>query len=122
MKSFEYQNVYKEAREFRILVSTLCTKLPKEEKYKLADRMKRTALSITAQIAEGFRRFHFQENKQFCRIARGSFSEMHEHLNVALNEGFIDKEERLRYITEKDKIMRLLNGDINYLRKAKTEK
>lgn len=119
MKSFEELIVYQEARKFRNEISELCRRLPKEEKYRLADQMIRASRSVSAQIAEGFGRFHHQENIQFCRVARGSLMELHEHLNVALDEGFLTSEKYQELIMAKENTMRLLNGYINYLKKAK---
>jgi hypothetical protein len=72
--SFEDLEVYKLAREFSNQVSQLIKKLPKEEEYNLKGQMRRAKLSMTNNIAEGFGRFHFQENIQFCRQSR-HFSE-----------------------------------------------
>ncbi len=65
--SFEDLEVYKLAREFSKKVNDLIKKLPKEEEYNLKGQMRRAKLSMTNNIAEGFGRFHFQENIQFCR-------------------------------------------------------
>ena len=53
--------------------------LPEEEKYNLSSQMRRAAVSITANIAEGYGRYHYQENIQFCRQSRGVLRmELHE--------------------------------------------
>lgn len=75
LRSFEELEVYKKARTFRMEISQLCKTLPKDELYKLVDQMKRASCSVTNQITEGFGRFHYQENIQYCRIARGSLDE-----------------------------------------------
>ena len=80
-------------REFRKRVYRLIQLLPPDERYCLAQQMRRAAVSITNNIAEGHGRWHFQENIQFCRQARGSLSETLEHLMCAFDEGFITEEE-----------------------------
>jgi len=120
MKSFEELNVYQKARAFRIRISELTRNFPAAEKYRLTDQLIRASRSVTSQIAEGFGRFHYQENIQFCRISRGSLTEIQEHLNTALDEGILDKEKHEELLEEKAEIMRLLNGYINYLKKAKS--
>lgn len=119
MKSFEELKVYQEARMFRMKISKVIRTFPKEEKYRLADQLIRASRSVTAQIAEGFGRFHHQENIQFCRVARGSLMEVHDHINVAWDEGYLPEEVYRHLIESKESSMRLLNGYINYLKKAK---
>lgn len=121
MQSFEDLDVYKKAREFRKEISELVSRFPKEEKYRLSDQMIRASRSVTAQIAEGFGRYHHQENIQFCRIARGSLSEIHDHLNVAIDENLINVDEHSHLIENKEMLMRLINGYINYLRNARNQ-
>ncbi len=65
MKSFEELNCWKKAASLRRKISILVKTFPREEKYRLVDQMIRSSRSAPAQIAEGFGRFHFQENIQF---------------------------------------------------------
>ena len=119
MKSFQDLDVWKKSRVFRKEISILARRLPKEEKYRLVDQMIRSSRSITSNIAEGYGRFHYQENIQYCRQSRGSMEETMDHLITALDEGYIDQER----LEELDKLhtrcIRLINGYINYLRKSK---
>ena len=64
------------AREFSRKVSKLIRSLPKEEDYVLKPQMKRAKISITNNIAEGFGRYHYQENIQFCRHSHASVCEL----------------------------------------------
>ncbi|PIQ49239.1 MAG: hypothetical protein COW03_05910 [Cytophagales bacterium CG12_big_fil_rev_8_21_14_0_65_40_12] len=82
MKSFKDLEAWKKARELRKEISSLSKSFPIEEKYKLSDQIVRAARSVTANIAEGYGRFHYQENIQFCRIARSSLTEVQDHLTV----------------------------------------
>ena len=92
---------------------------PAEEKYRLTDQIIRVARSATSNIAEGYGRFHYQENIQYCRQTRGSLYELIEHLIVAKDEGYISTEELIRFKDEIASCLAVLNGYINYLRKAK---
>ncbi len=83
---------WKSARELTQMVSYLMKNFPKGETFRLKDQVIRSSRSVPANIAEGFGRFHYQENIQFCRIARGSLYETQEHLICALDAGFIDEE------------------------------
>ncbi|MFT7268683.1 MAG: four helix bundle protein, partial [Roseivirga sp.] len=66
--------------------------------------------------------FHYQENIQFCRIARGSLTEVQDHLTVALDEGYIDLQTENKYDLQAEECIRIINGYINYLIKNKQEK
>ena len=70
--TFEDLDVWKYSVEIRQKISRLVKSFPTEEKFRLADQMIRASRSVTANVAEGFGRFHFQESIQFCRQARGS--------------------------------------------------
>ena len=72
MKTFEDLDCWKKATTLRRRLSKLVKRFPQEEKYELVDQITRAARSVTANIAEGFGRFHYQEYAQFCRQSRGS--------------------------------------------------
>lgn len=119
MDSFEELEVWKKSRELRIKISELVKKFPNEEKYKLNDQLIRASRSVTANIAEGFGRFHFQENIQYCRQSRGSLFEILDHLTCAFDEKYIDKEQLLNFKNDIHNILKILNGYILYLKSAK---
>ena len=73
---------------------------------------------MTANIAEGFGRFHHKENIQFCRQARGSLTEVIDHLICAYDEKLIDKETLKDYKDKVENCVKILNGYIAYLKKA----
>lgn len=114
-KSFEDLECWKACTEVRRFITELVKKYPKEEKFALTDDMKRASRSATYNIAEGFGRFHFQENVQFCRISRGSLYEIIDQLITSKDDGYITSEEyeQGRYLITK--ALPLLNGYINYL-------
>lgn len=88
---FETLEVWKQARIFRAMIIDLCKQIPQEERYRLIDQIKRSSRSVTANIAEGYSRFHYLDNIKFCRDARGSLNETLDHLTVAQDEGYIMK-------------------------------
>jgi len=121
MRTFKDLEVWIKYRQLRQEVWTLVKEFPPEEKYRLSDQMIRSSRSPSTQIAEGYGRYHFQENIQFCRIARGSLYEVIDHLSVCLDSHYItsikhDAIENLIY-----ECIRLLNGYISYLVKSKSE-
>lgn len=90
-RSFEDLECWKKATELRRSISCLCNRLPKDEKYRIADQMIRCSRSVTNNIAEGYGRFHYQENIQFCRHGRGSLFELKDHLIICKDECFISE-------------------------------
>jgi len=118
-KSFEDLECWKACTEVRRFITQLVKKYPKDEKYSLVDDMKRAARSTTHNVAEGFGRFHFQENIQFCRISRGSLYELIDQLITSLDEGHITQEEYEKGRDLISKALPLLNGYIRYLSRQK---
>ena len=119
-KSFEELACWQEARKLRNHVSkNVIIKFPVSEKYNLRDQILRSSRSIGGNVAEGFGRFHYQENIQFCRIARGSLYETLDHMIVAIDENYI-KENDLQDFKERfNKCLLILNGYIKYLKDKK---
>ncbi len=118
-KNFEELECWKACREVRKYIAELVKKYPSEEKFRLIDNMLRAARSTTHNIAEGFGRFHYQENIQFCRHSRGSLHELKDQLICSLDEGFIMTEEYKRGVELIGNATALLNGYINYLNRKK---
>lgn len=85
------------------------------------DQMKRCSMSVTNNIAEGFGRFHSQENIQFCRHPRGTLTELLDHLIIACEEEYINEQTLNQYKIETNNNLKVLNGYINYLLKRKEE-
>ena len=117
--TFETLEVWKAARELRKEISSLAKSLPPAEQYRLADQMIRASRSVTANIAEGHGRYHYQENIQFCRQSRGSLYELLDHLTVALDENYIPEETFKSFRTRMFGVTKMLNGYIRYLKGKK---
>ncbi len=120
INSFEDLEVYKKAREFRKDIYKLVKELPEIEKFNLCSQMRRAATSTTNNIAEGFGRYHFQENIQFCRQSRGSINELIEDLNICLDERYINQEKSDKLKNQAIELLKILNGYITYLKRSKS--
>ncbi|MEA3287098.1 MAG: four helix bundle protein [Candidatus Marinimicrobia bacterium] len=107
---------WQNAREVKLFFyNKILPKLPPVEKYNLCDQMRRAAISITANISEGYGRFHYKESAQYYRISRGSLYELKDHLMSCHDLSYIDEilfQDGLHLI-EKAKIS--LNGFINFV-------
>jgi four helix bundle protein len=112
--------VYMLCRNFRKTISAIVVKrFPKTEEYNLKSQVLRSSRSITANIAEGFGRFHHQENIQFCRQSRGSLTETLEHMITAFDEKYINKEVLSEINKDYKECLKELNTYIKYLKAAK---
>jgi len=112
IQTFEDLYVYQLAREFRKSISALAKKLPADERYNLTSQMRRAALSMTNNIAEGVGRYHYQENIQFCRQSRGSIAEIIDDLNACFDEGYIDRGTCNAYKAQAYELIKVLNSYI----------
>ncbi|WP_339810135.1 four helix bundle protein [uncultured Imperialibacter sp.] len=119
LKSFEELECWKAGKELRVFVSKLAKRFPMDERYALTSQIKRSSRSVTNNIAEGYGRFHFQENIQFCRQGRGSLYETLDHLLIAKEEEYIDEPDLIAGRQLIEKTTTILNGYINYLSEAK---
>ena len=119
VKSFEDLECWKQCRTLRLFVAKeLVPNLPKDERYRLGDQLLRAARSTTANIAEGFGRFHYLDNAKFCSNARGSCWEVLDHLITGNDEGFISDDILARGRVLVNSATKLLNGYMNYLKRA----
>jgi four helix bundle protein len=110
---------WQKCRDLRNQVWGLCKSLPKHEDYRLSDQIIRASRSATACIAEGYGRFHYQENIQFCRQARGSLYELIDHMDAALACDYIDTSTAEVTIHQIREAVMVLNGYIKYLGNCK---
>ncbi|PIP13752.1 MAG: four helix bundle protein [bacterium (Candidatus Stahlbacteria) CG23_combo_of_CG06-09_8_20_14_all_40_9] len=119
IRSFEELDVYKLAREFSRKVSELIKILPENENYRLKGQMKRAKLSVTNNIAEGYGRYHYQENIQFCRQSRGSVCELIDDFNECYDERYIDEKYLSSLKQDAYHLIKVLNGYIASIKRQK---
>jgi len=110
MRPHRKLDVWKEAVEFVVAVYQATRSFPKTEQYALADQLRRAAVSIPSNIAEGAARQTKKEFVQFLYIAQGSASEIDTQLEVALKLNYIDESEKDRLDAKLDTIGKMLTG------------
>lgn len=121
-KTFEDLECWKTCRELRLFVSNeIIPMLPKEEKYRLSDQLLRATRSTTANIAEGYGRYHYMDNAKFCNNSRGSCWEILDHLITAYDDGLIPAETLSKGRDLVNTAVKLINGYMNYLKRASKE-
>jgi len=91
IKSFTDLNAYKEARKLVLIIYNTTKNFPQEEKYGLTDQMRRAAVSIASNIAEGFSRSTVKDKCQFYSISYGSLSELQSQLLIAKDLRYINQ-------------------------------
>jgi len=112
---FEDLTCWKRARELRKLLYQLANNLPQYEQFKLASQIRSAASSITANIAEGYGRFNFQEKIYFARIARASALESEDHLYTCLDARYIDQQKFNCLYRECEGVSIAINGYIGFM-------
>jgi four helix bundle protein len=95
MSTSSYQGliVWQKAMELTVEVYKIIKKLPKEETYSLCDQMKRSAVSIPSNIAEGHERGTNKEFIYFLTIARGSRAELETQLQICIKVGYLSEQD-----------------------------
>jgi four helix bundle protein len=122
-KDFTTLVCWKDAREVKLFFyDTILKLLPVEEKYNLNNQIRRASVSATANIAEGYGRFHYQEGIQFYRISRGSIYELKDHLISCYDFKYINQEVYTKGIDLIEKAKVSLSGFIKYIQNQKQNK
>ncbi len=115
-RTFEDLDVYQEAREFRKKMYAVTRRLPDFEKYDLGSQIRRAAVSLTNNIAEGHGRYHFADQVRFFLGSRGSLQELVDDLNVCADENYLEPEKIEALKGEAWRVLGLINGYLRYLR------
>src|SRR5438034_11289522 len=118
--TFEDLEVYQVAREFRKAMYRIAKRLPEYEKFGLTSQVRRAALSLTNNIAEGHGRYHYLDQIKFVLQARGSLQELIDDLNVCTDENYLQAPEIQNLKQQATRVHQLINGYIRYLRERKT--
>ena len=93
----------------------LTEKFPKEEMYGLSIQMRRSAVSIPSNVAEGFRRYHNKEYRQFLYITLGSCAELETQITIAKELKYIRDQEEAALLEKLDHICRMTSNLIKKL-------
>jgi four helix bundle protein len=115
-QTFEDLEVYKAAREFRKAMYAVSRRLPVDEKYVLVPQIRKAAVSLTNNIAEGHGRFHYPDQIRFVLHSRGSLEELVDDLNTCLDESYLTDDEVMQLKEQERGVLILLNGYLRYLR------
>ena len=108
VESHKDLTVWQKSMDLVVLVYKLMEQLPKEERYALCDQIRRSAVSIPSNIAEGKSRNSIKQYKQFVGIAKGSAAELETQLLICERIGYLDKEELSEVMGLLDEVSKML--------------
>lgn len=109
-------NSWQKAMDLTTEIYRLTKKLPKDELYGLTNQMRRAAVSIPSNIAEGNARFSTKEYLHFLSIARGSVAEIETQLLLCVRLGYLTQEDLEAALSSQNEVERMLNSMITKLR------
>ncbi len=92
IQKFTDLRVWQEGHSIAIEIYKLTKSFPKDELFALVNQMRRCAVSITSNIAEGFSRQSKKEKVQFYSISQGSLTELHNQLLIARDVGYMNQQ------------------------------
>jgi len=120
--NFEDLDCWKACYDLKLYVKKeILTNLPKTERFELYSQLLRAARSGTANIAEGWGRYHYKENVKFLLNARGSVAEILDHGIEAKDCDYISEKVLKTLRNKVESCVRLINGYIKYLRNRSKE-
>lgn len=112
-------NIYNDALNFSNLIWTICIHWSHFNQDTFGSQLIRSADSISANIAEGYGRYHYNENLKFCYYARGSFMETLDWLEKAYYRKLISDEEKVEIEKFTNDFLKSLNAYIKYIRNCR---
>ena len=117
-KDFVSLVAWQKCRNLKILIyKEVLPCLPKEETYALGSQIRRAAISTTANIAEGYGRYHYKEGIQYYRISRGSIYELKDHLISCFDLAFIGESMLQKALSHIAEAKITLNGFIHFVQR-----
>ena len=119
IQSYKDLIVYQKGYKLALEIYRVTKKFPKEEIFGLVSQMRRSAVSIPCNIAEGYRRNHRKEYIQFLYIASGSCGELETLLSLSRDLNLVDNDDFNNLYCLQDEISRLLQGLIKSLSRTK---
>jgi len=122
MQSYKDLIVYQKGYKLSLEIYQTTKGYPKEEIYGLVSQMRRSAVSIPCNIAEGYRRGHRKEYIQFLHMAHGSCGELETLLSLSYDLAMLDRITFERLYPLQEEISKLLRGLISSLVKGKNER
>jgi four helix bundle protein len=119
MNSYRDLIVWQKSMYLVKMVYLLTNQLPKDEQYSLTSQLKRSAISVASNIAEGYGRQHKREYIHFLQISRGSLFELQTQLEIAVMVGYLNTDQLTEVNEIGVEIEKMLNSLIKKLSNSK---
>jgi four helix bundle protein len=110
IKDFTDLDAWKESHQLVLMTYRATIKFPKEEIFNLISQMRRAAVSISSNIAEGFSRQSYKEKVQFYSISLGSTTELQNQFMVARDLSYTTQGEYEKIAEQSVKVHKIING------------
>lgn len=110
LKSFRDLKVWQKASDLAVEIYLVTEKFPKSELYGITSQMRRAVISISSNIAEGFKRSHSKEKIQFYYIAYGSTTELESQIEISFKLKFISDEQYIKLCGQIVEVSKMLDG------------
>ncbi|HPA25876.1 MAG TPA: four helix bundle protein [bacterium] len=110
IKKFTDLNTWKEGHKIVLIIYKITKEFPRDEVFGLISQLRRCAVSITSNIAEGFSRQSYKEKVNFYSMALGSLTELQNQILVARDVGYITQEKFSQVANQTIIIHKLING------------
>jgi four helix bundle protein len=115
IRTYRDLNIWKTAIELVKSVYKTTDKFPRQEMYGLISQMRRAAVSIPSNVAEGFRRFHNKEYRQFLYMSLGSCAELETQITIARELNYLTTDSETQLLEKLDHICRMTSNLIKML-------
>jgi four helix bundle protein len=116
-KSFTHLDVWKEGHKLALLIYRITDSFPDKERFGLTSQLRRAAVSVTSNIAEGFNRNSLKEKINFYSFSRGSLAEIQNQILISRDIGFAKEDEFMKIAEKTVLVLKLINGLIGSIRK-----
>lgn len=115
---FKKLEIWQLANSLALKIYSLTSHFPASEQFSLTNQLRRAAVSVSANIAEGCGRYSKGEKIQFLIIARGSIYEVQSHLSIAVGLGYLKNKDFAKIEDEYEILIKRLNAFVAHFRKT----
>ena len=115
IQNFRDLQIWQLGKEIVLSIYEITRELPEEEKFGLVSQMRRAAVSIPSNIAEGFNRPNNKDYQRFLHIALGSCAELETHIEICFDLGFVDEPSKINSLERLVSEQRMIRGLIKKL-------
>ncbi len=110
IKTYRDLDIWKAGIELVKDIYRLTDKFPRQEMYGIVSQMRRSAISIPSNVAEGFKRYHNKEHGRFLYVTLGSCAELETQITIAKELKYIQEDKEITLLEKLDRIGRMITN------------